>query len=257
MAYRSKTFLQQSIDTGEILKDLGALKSLTDKQRRALADFWKLEGRLTKKEEALGDVLQRLLIEAGLSFDSFNRVHRLLLLFIGSFDAGDEPEVVFRDLTEAVAVGGPGGDREFSAYDFIKELLPTVKEACEESRRENAIRRAIPLLVGITYTCDVRMVCRRQFDTLMGKASEYTPEPLEWVPVGLMHLKTNADTELTFQIDFHRLQRLLEVFHALEVELNAARKTLLDAGLPARHQSGSEYAEASEENPPRGCVQTH
>lgn len=243
MAIRSKTFLQEDLDKEAIGKDVAVLKELSHDQRRALSQFWSDSGKLTTKDSALGEELRSFLLKHGVSGQAYHTAQKLILFIRECLSREDAPEVVLRDLCDTVAIGAPGAGDEFTAFDFLKSMLPAAEAAFQESRRDRAVHRGMPFLTDVGYTCDVRMVLDRAFNSLTGKATDHQPQPIEWIPVGIVSLDTDEKTNLFFQIDLHRLMRLIEVLGALRKELETARQTLKEAGLPALHLCPKDSAE--------------
>jgi len=154
------------------------------------------------------------------------------------FRDGDEPEIIFRDLIEAVPVGGPGSEDEFSAYDFFEKLMPAINDICKEQLRTDAAYRGLASLTSVNYNCDVRMVVSNPFRSIRDKVDIYEPQAAEWLPMGIVNLRTNQDDNLSFQLDLNRLNHFIDTLNAMKKDLEVAYNIMKDAGFPSHRQAG-------------------
>jgi len=249
MAVRSATFVRKALDLKEIKEDVEAIRALSADQMRALCEFLSDGETLQTRSEALGDRLQTFLSSQSMSGESFQRARRLLLFIVSCHDSGDSPETVVDDLNEKVGLAEPK-EEGFSVYSFIQSMLPTIRQTIEDGLRESATHRGMPFLTGISYSCDVRMVVNRPFAPLTQELASYHPQPVSWIPIAIVNLRTDEETDLCFQVDLDRLNTVMETFGAIHKDLILAKNTLKKAGLPARHQGEAEIrSEICDENP--------
>ena len=98
----------------------------------------------------------------------------------------------------------------------------------------------MPSLIGVNYSCDVRMVAKRHFRPLEEDSNTYDPIPECWVPIAILNLTTDEDTEFYCQLDLKQLNKLIDSLRAVRKDLVLAKQQLGDAGLPARHVDESD-----------------
>ncbi|NQT39795.1 MAG: hypothetical protein HQ581_20025 [Planctomycetes bacterium] len=234
MGFKSATFLSKSLEKKDILEDIDAISSLTSEQRRALADFLGQGETLARKKESIAAKLQALLREHNISAETFDR-SRKVLLFIGQcHDIGDAPEVVLDDLAAIAPLGTRKSDTEFSVYDFMEAMLPALHRQNRDGLCHRAVDRGMPALARVSYSCDVRMVVDHHFHPLRDRADTYEPKPFAWIPVAILNLTTDEQTEFYCQLDVRTLDKLFESLKVMRKDLVCAEKTLQDASLPAR-----------------------
>ena len=236
MAVRSATFVSQGIDSDKINEDIGALRTLPSERRRALAGFLSAGQNLSLKKEVLGSELQAFLREHDISGEVYDRACRLLLFISQSHEQrSDTPEVILQDLSEVVPLGTRGSATEFSVFDFIEATLPAIHRRNQDILCHTAVARGMPQLSAVTYSCDVRMVAEKHFHPLTDKASEYQPNAFAWIPVAILNLTTDEDTEFYCQFDLKGLEKVIDNLQAIRKDLVYAEEALSRAGLPAQN----------------------
>lgn len=231
LAFRSKHFLTKTVDKEELGKDVEAVRSLTDRQRRQFVSFLSEGENLSLNAHALGEKLHSFLRTSGVSAESFQRARKILLFLRGCVEAGDEAEILLSDLSEVVSLGSPGGEGEYSAYDFIAGSTGAIQKAARRLREDSAVRRALPYLTGVNSTVDARVVLAKEFDPLQDDPETFEPVIESWVLVGIVSLNTDEETSIQFQLDSERLGKLISWFRTLQQQLATASDAMQSAGL--------------------------
>ncbi len=221
------------LDLKMLKEDLTVLGGLGTEQLAATRNFLAEGQNLLKRDEVLGDQIQAL-CEASdvtpLQFAAARNVSKLCMFAqleqdenVDTFLSGLEAIGAFEDLEEDIAAKVRG---------FLTGLRDSLAFVARIRSRDRQLSSSMPALTGIGFSTNLRVVLRREFRPLRDEAASYEPAIEEFVPVGIVQLRTDSkQTEISFQMDQDDLEKLLDSLLALKKELEAAAASLSQKGI--------------------------